>query len=237
MKDYLKSRILAALAKLNLQTGVEISFEKPKIDSHGDLSTNFALLAAKELKMKPRDISQKVVDALELDSSLVEKCELAGPGFINFRFTGKYFISFVNDVLNKGESFGRSNDAAGKKTQVEFVSANPTGPLTVGHGRNAVFGDTIANVLQWTGHDVTREYYFNNAGRQMRVLGDSVRLRYKELLGDRIDFPDDYYQGKYIRDIARHLFDERGDKLRDEPPEGAFKERVSGRFLRTSKRR
>lgn len=226
MMEYLKSKILVALEKLKLQTGVEISFEKPKIESHGDLSTNFALLAAKELKMKPREVAQKVVDLLELDPSLVEKCELAGPGFINFKFTDKYFISFVSDVLNKGDSFGRSNVAAGKKTQVEFVSANPTGPLTVGHGRNAVFGDTIANILQWTGHDVTREYYFNNAGRQMRVLGDSVRLRYKELLGDKIDFPDDYYQGEYIRDIARHLFDERGDKLRDELPEGAFKERA-----------
>jgi arginyl-tRNA synthetase len=226
MKDYLKSRILSALQKLGIQTGVEISFERPKIESHGDLSTNFALLAAKELKMKPRDVAQKVIDALDLDISLVEKCELAGPGFINFKFTNKYFISFIAEVFDKGENFGKSSIGAGKKTQVEFVSANPTGPLTVGHGRNAVFGDTIANVLQWTGHDVTREYYFNNAGRQMRVLGDSVRMRYKELLGERIDFPDDYYQGEYIRDIARHLYDERGDKLKDEAPEGAFKDRA-----------
>jgi arginyl-tRNA synthetase len=226
MKDYLKSRVLAALEKTGLRTSVEISFEKPKIESHGDLSTNFALLAAKELRIKPRDAAEKIVQALDLDPSLIEKSEIAGPGFINFKFTNRYFLSFINDVLAKGENFGRSNVAAGKKTQVEFVSANPTGPLTVGHGRNAVFGDTIANVLQWTGHDVTREYYFNNAGRQMRVLGDSVRLRYKELLGEKIDFPDDYYQGEYIRDIAKHLYDERGDKLDNEPPEGAFKKRA-----------
>ncbi|MFZ1081419.1 MAG: arginine--tRNA ligase, partial [Candidatus Kryptoniota bacterium] len=207
MKNYLKAQILLALEKLGLKPSTEISFEKPKIESHGDLSTNFALLAAKEFKMKPRDLGQKVLDVLELDPSLVENSELAGPGFINFKFTDKYFLSFINEVLTKGENFGRSNVVAGKKTQVEFVSANPTGPLTVGHGRNGVFGDTIANVLEWTGHDVTREYYFNNAGRQMRVLGDSVRLRYKEILGEKINFPEDYYQGKYIRDIAQHLYD------------------------------
>ncbi len=226
MKNYLKAQILLALEKLGLKPSTEISFEKPKIESHGDLSTNFALLAAKEFKMKPRDLGQKVLDVLELDPSLVENSELAGPGFINFKFTDKYFLSFINEVLTKGENFGRSNVVAGKKTQVEFVSANPTGPLTVGHGRNGVFGDTIANVLEWTGHDVTREYYFNNAGRQMRVLGDSVRLRYKEILGEKINFPEDYYQGKYIRDIAQHLYDESGDKFKDEPAEGTFKEKA-----------
>ncbi len=226
MRDYLKQQLLDALENLGIKTSVEISFEKPKVESHGDLSTNFALLAAKESKLKPRDVAQKIVEVLKLDPSLVDKPEIAGPGFINFRFTKKYFLSFINEVLNKSEDFGRSNTAAGKKTQVEFVSANPTGPLTVGHGRNAVFGDTIANVLQWTGHDVTREYYFNNAGRQMRVLGDSVRLRYKELLGEKIDFPEDYYQGEYIREIAQHLYDEGGDKYGAEAPEGVFKERA-----------
>jgi len=236
LKTYLKKQILLALEKFGIKTSVEISFEKPKIESHGDLSTNFALLAAEELKMKPRDAAQKIVSALDLDQSLVDKCEIAGPGFINFKFSKKYFLSFVNEVLEKGENFGRPNVAAGEKTQVEFVSANPTGPLTVGHGRNAVFGDTIANVLQWTGHDVTREYYFNNAGRQMRVLGDSVRLRYKEFLGEKIDFPEDYYQGEYIRDIAKHLYDERKDKLNDEPPEGIFKERAEQEIFEDIKR-
>ena len=226
MREYLKSKISAALKKLGISPSAEISFEKPKMVSHGDLSTNFALLAAKELGMKPRDAAKKILDALELDPTLIEKSEIAGPGFINFKFTNKYFLSSVGDVLEKGENYGRSNVGEGKKTQVEFVSANPTGPLTVGHGRNAVFGDTIANVLQWTGHDVTREYYFNNAGRQMRVLGDSVRLRYEELLGEKTGFPDDHYQGEYIRDIAKHLYDERGAGLKDEPPEGAFKDRA-----------
>ncbi len=181
--------------------------------------------------MKPRDVAQKIVDTLQLDPSLVENCELAGPGFINFKFAKRYFVSFINEVLDKGADFGRSNIAGGKKTQVEFVSANPTGPLTVGHGRNAVFGDTVANVLQWTGHDVTREYYFNNAGRQMRVLGDSVRLRYNEMMGEKIDFPEDYYQGEYIRDIAKHLYDEYGESLANEPSEGIFKERAENEIF------
>ncbi len=233
MKDYLKSKILAALEKSGLKTSSDISFEKPKVESHGDLSTNFALVVAKQLseeslsvKMKPREIAQRIVDAIELDPTLVRKVEVAGPGFINFKFTDKYFLTFINEVLENGEDFGKSTAGAGKKTQVEFVSANPTGPLTVGHGRNAVFGDTIANVLQWTGHDVTREYYFNNAGRQMRVLGDSVKLRYREILGETIEFPDDYYQGEYIRGIAQHLCDEHGDKLKEEPAEGIFKEKA-----------
>ncbi|HUI29058.1 MAG TPA: arginine--tRNA ligase [Candidatus Acidoferrales bacterium] len=226
MKDYLKSKLLEALRKSGIETSVDIFFEKPKAESHGDLSTNFALLAAKEFKMKPREIAQKIVGHIEVDSSLVESCEIAGPGFINFKFTKKYFVSFIREVLNNGEAFGRSSAGAGKKTQVEFVSANPTGPLTVGHGRNAVFGDTVANLLEWTGHEVTREYYFNNAGRQMRVLGDSVRLRYKELLGEGINFPDDYYQGEYIREIAKHLYDEHGTGIANEPPEGIFKEKA-----------
>ncbi len=226
MKNYLKSRILLALGKMGLKASADVSFEKPKIESYGDLSTNFALLAAKELTMKPRDLAQRVRDALEVDPSRVEKVEVAGPGFINFKFSDNYFLSFIDEILEKGNDFGRSEMGAGKKTQVEFVSANPTGPLTVGHGRNAVFGDTIANILQWTGHDVTREYYFNNAGRQMRVLGDSVRMRYKEILGEDVQFPEDYYQGEYIKEIARHLYDEHGDKLKGEPAEGIFKDRA-----------
>lgn len=236
MKDYLESKVKEALEKTGLSASVAITFEKPKIVSHGDLSTNFAMLAARELKMKPRDIAQKVVDVLDLDTALVEKVEVAGPGFVNFRFTDSYFLSFVNTVLEAGGDFGKTNMGDGKKTQVEFVSANPTGPLTVGHGRNAVFGDTIANVLEWTGHNVTREYYFNNAGRQMRVLGDSVRLRYREIIGDVSPFPEDHYQGEYIREIARHLYDERGAALADEPPEGMFKDRAEQEIFKDIKK-
>jgi arginyl-tRNA synthetase len=129
----------------------------------------------------------------------------------------------VREILAAGASFGRVNTGRGLKTQVEFVSANPTGPLTVGHGRGAVYGDTVSRLLEWAGYDVTREYYFNNAGRQMRVLGDSVRLRYLEALGGTEPFPEDYYQGEYIREIAAHLRAECGDSLVGEPAEGRFK--------------
>ena len=232
MKDYLKTQILNAFQKSGLGDKLagaqpaEVSFDKPKVAAHGDLATNFALLAAKGLKMKPYDVARQVVDSMDLDTTLVETPQIAGPGFINFRFKDKYFLSFIDEVLKSGHDFGRTEVSAGQKTQVEFVSANPTGPLTVGHGRNAVFGDTVSNVLQWTGHEVTREYYFNNAGRQMRVLGESVKLRYLELLGDKQAFPDDHYQGEYIRDIAARLYSERGDTLVNEPPEGLFKERA-----------
>ncbi len=131
----------------------------------------------------------------------------------------------------QGDSFGKSEKYKGKKANVEFVSANPTGPLTVGHGRNAVFGDTVANLLEWVGYEVDREYYFNNAGRQMRVLGDSVRLRYFEILGETISFPDDYYQGEYIKEIAQNLFNEFGDKLKDEPAEGKFKDKAESEIF------
>lgn len=225
--------------KFKEPVSIELHFEKPKNNLHGDLSTDFAFVAAKKLKRSPFIIAQAIAEGISeigYDDTVIDSLEVAGPGFINFKFTDNYFLSFIDNVLEAGENFGRSNAGAGKKTQVEFVSANPTGPLTVGHGRNAVFGDTIANVHQWTGHDVTREYYFNNAGRQMRVLGDSVRLRYREIIGEEIDFPEDHYQGEYIREIAQHLFDERGAALAGEPPEGIFKDTAEHEIFEDIKR-
>lgn len=182
---------------------------------HGDLSTNIALVGAKELKKNPREIVQKLVPVMDIDKDLIEKVEVAGPGFINFTYSQNYLQDRLREILEQNRLYGCAEWGERKKTQVEFVSANPTGPLTIGHGRQAVLGDTIARVLEATDHQVTREYYFNDAGRQMRVLGDSVRLRYLELLGVPEDFPDDYYQGEYIRDIARRAVDEKGDALKD----------------------
>lgn len=224
MKEYLRDRVASSLHSLGISS--EILFEKPRQPEHGDLTTNVAMVVAKELKRNPRQLATDIVAHLNVDPQLVNPPEIAGPGFINFRFTEKFFHRELALLLSQDAAFGRSRLGNGKKTMVEFVSANPTGPLTVGHGRNAVFGDTVANLLEWTGHDVTREYYFNNAGRQMRVLGDSVRLRYLELLGQAAPFPDDYYQGEYIREIARHLFEEYGSDLIHEPAEGKFKERA-----------
>ena len=184
------------------------------------------MLLTKKLKKNPRSIAQELIDALKLDEKIIEKVEIAGPGFINFFFTPQATAEIVKDILAYGDNYGKSEKYSGKKANVEFVSANPTGPLTVGHGRGAVTGDTVANLLEWIGYKVDREYYFNNAGRQMRVLGDSVRLRYLELLGEGIEFPSDYYQGEYIKDIAKSLFQEFGDKIKNIEAEGIFKQKA-----------
>ncbi len=226
MKRYLQERILSALQRLGLTADVVITFEKPRNPDHGDLTTNIAMMLAKSLKKNPRQLASDIVNQLDVDPSLVTKTEVAGPGFLNFTLSNKFYHEQLRALLERDVAYGRSDHGAGKKTQVEFVSANPTGPLTVGHGRGAVFGDTVANLLEWTGHDVTREYYYNNAGRQMRILGDSVRMRYLELAGDTVPFPDDYYQGEYIRDIALHLKEMHGDSLKGESPEGKFKEQA-----------
>ncbi len=226
MKAYLREKILSCLKSLKVDDGVNPVFEKPRQPEHGDVTTNVAMVLAKRIGKNPRQFAQDIVSRLRVDTALVAKVEVAGPGFINFHFTDKFYLEQLKEIVAKGSSYGKVNVGGGKKAQVEFVSANPTGPLTVGHGRNAVFGDTVANLLEWTNHDVQREYYFNNAGRQMRVLGDSVRLRYLEALGQEIDFPDDYYQGGYIKDIAQHLFEEYGGKLSEEPAEGIFNQRA-----------
>jgi len=226
MKAYLRDRIMAALSGTGLTPSSPISFEKPRQAEHGDLTTNIAMILAKQAGRKPREIAGEILARMELDPAIVAKSEVAGPGFLNFTFTDTYHLRQLHELLRGGDRYGRSEIGGGKKVQVEFVSANPTGPLTVGHGRGAVFGDTLAKMLEWTGHTVEREYYFNNAGRQMRVLGDSVRRRYLEMLGEKEPFPEDYYQGEYIRDIARHLLDAAGDSLRAEPAEGRFKEQA-----------
>ena len=182
------------------------------------------MLLTKILKKNPKVIAQEIIDALHLNDSVITKIEIAGPGFINFFFSSTYIPKIIKEILDKKDNFGKSNKYKGKRANVEFVSANPTGPLTVGHGRNAVVGDTVANLLEWVGYDVDREYYFNNAGRQMRVLGDSVKFRYLEIIGDDVVFPEDYYQGEYIKDIAMQLYIKHGDSLRNEDPEGKFKD-------------
>ncbi len=231
MKSYISERVIAALESIGLAGAVTPTFEQPRQPQHGDLTTNVAMVAAKASHTNPRQLAERLVAALNTDPRLVERVEIAGPGFINFRFTPAFFQEQMQAILVAGSRFGRSASGAGVKTQVEFVSANPTGPLTVGHGRGAVYGDTVARLLEWTGHAVTREYYFNNAGRQMRILGDSVKQRYLELLGDAIAFPEDYYQGEYIRDIARHLLEQHSDRLRNEPAEGLFKEQAEAEIF------
>ena len=222
MKRYLTERFTAALSALGYARRVPLVFETPKQEAHGDLTTNAAMLLAKELRSNPRALAQELVAKLEVDPAAVTKVEIAGPGFINFHFAGTFFTREVRRVLRVRESYGRSNVGHGRKTQVEYVSANPTGPLSVGHGRQAAIGDTIANLLVWTGHEVTREYYYNNAGRQMRVLAESTFARYKQIFNSSFPFPDDGYQGEYIKQIAQELREQRGESISLMPLEHAL---------------
>ncbi len=226
MKNYLNTLFIKASEKIPELSDINHTINIPRQQEQGDLSTNAAMVLAKILKKNPKHIAQQIIESMNPDPKIIYKTEIAGPGFINFFFTHGYIAQIINNILTKGDDFGKSNKFAGFKANVEFVSANPTGPLTVGHGRNAVVGDTIANLLEWIGYKVDREYYFNNAGRQMRVLGDSVRLRYLQLLGEEVSFPEDYYQGEYIKDIAADLINEYGSKIKEETADGKFKERA-----------
>ncbi len=217
MYEYLREQIKNALQKIDPNLDIpEITIEKPRVPEHGDAATNVALTLAKVLKNNPRAIAQQIADQIDATSHYIESVEVAGPGFINFRFSGNWLTDRVTEAHSAGSTFGSTTLLDSKKIQVEFVSANPTGALTVGHGRNAVLGDTIARVLEWTGADVEREYYFNNAGRQMRVLAESVRSRYLQSLGHDTPFPEGGYEGGYITEIAKKVRNAHGDQLTGE---------------------
>ncbi len=224
-----------------------VVLEVPRQSEHGDFACNVAMGLSKRLGRKPREIAEDLRGRLGDAGGLLEAAEIAGPGFLNFRLQTSNWQNLVREIMRAGPAFGRSEVGAGARVQVEFVSANPTGPLSTGHGRQAVLGDCIARLLDHVGYAVTREYYFNDGGRQMRVLGESVKARYLELLGRAappdplaladpaqawpaeidglpVAFPRDGYQGDYIRDIARSLLEVRGEALVDEPGDGEFRE-------------
>ncbi len=191
------------------------SVEVPKDRTHGDLAATMALGIARAERKPPRAIAETILRHLDDPHGLIAGTEIAGPGFINFRLAPRFWHEALAGLLADA-TLGIEPAGQGRRAQVEFVSANPTGPLTVGHGRNAVLGDTLARLLEAVSYDVEREYYFNNAGRQMKVLGASVRARYQELVGRPVDFPEDGYQGDYIRDVAKSLVESRGDAIPDD---------------------
>ncbi|MEO7559944.1 MAG: arginine--tRNA ligase [Nitrosospira sp.] len=205
---------LSEIAPLGLE--VDIEFGRPKQANHGDYSCNLAMQLAKPLRQNPRDIAGLLINALST-SPYLEKVEIAGAGFINLFLKTSVKQWFPRYVLENGEKFGQSNIGAGKKVQVEFVSANPTGPLHVGHGRGAAFGASLANVLAAAGFSVTREYYVNDAGRQMDILALSTWLRYLELHGVALRFPSNAYQGEYVRDMARLIHKAHGGRYLHQP--------------------
>ncbi len=185
-------------------TSIRATVERARDARHGDFATNIAMRLAKSAGMTPRDIAQRIIAAMPA-SELVDRVDIAGPGFINFTLSDEAFHREIGLILEQGEAYGRGEPREGPKVLLEFVSANPTGPLHVGHGRHAAFGATIGNLLQAAGYPVDREYYVNDAGRQMDILGVSVWLRMLEADGETIAFPDGGYRGEYIRDIAASI--------------------------------
>lgn len=193
------------------QQEVEIRFDRPRQKSHGDLATNLALSLAKTTSLKPRDLAQRLVDTLA-QSPYIEKLEVAGPGFINVFLSSSSQFEVLKLIHAQGKDFGRCDLGHGEKVLIEFVSANPTGPLHVGHGRGAAYGDTLARVMRFAGYDIKTEYYINDAGRQMDILALSVWFRYLELCGEEVSFPQNCYKGDYIWDIAAAVHRQDGDR-------------------------
>jgi arginyl-tRNA synthetase len=199
-----------------------IEVEMTKDSSHGDYASNVAMLLASQVKKNPRDIAKIISERIVDSSQVLEKVEIAGPGFLNFFIREGCWSALMEAVEREGERYGSSSLGNGRRVQVEFVSANPTGPLHIGHARGAVVGDVMANILSAVGYDVFREYYINDAGNQMNNLGKSVLLRYRELLGRTEEFPEGCYKGDYIRDLAAELLKRDGERYLDMDPDEAI---------------
>ncbi len=219
MKQQITDLLRAGLAHLTADgTWNAIQLPQPQVErtrdqAHGDFATNLALLLAKPARARPREVAERLVAALPV-SPLIARVEIAGPGFINFFLAADAYRQVVPAILSAGHDYGRSRRGAGQCVQVEFVSANPTGPLHVGHGRGAAYGAAVADLLAAVGYEVHREYYVNDAGRQMDILATSVWLRYLELCSEAIEFPSNGYKGDYVWDIAATLHREHADAYR-----------------------
>jgi arginyl-tRNA synthetase len=214
MKKTVVDSISSALDAMGIEPGLSVEMEFPKDEKFGDLSSPVAMSLAGTLKRAPREIAADIIKNLP-DEGVFEKIEIAGPGFINFTFKSEFLHSALKSLLKDGQDFLRVDIGGGRNIQVEFVSANPTGPLHLGHGRGAALGNALCNLLDAAGYSVTREYYVNDAGRQVMMLGESVFARYKEALGVEYTFPEEGYMGEYVNDIALDALDEAGEKYRD----------------------
>src|SRR5688500_15532046 len=216
--DCIRAELARAARELGAPDGVEPVLERPRDPAHGEWATNLAMTLARPLQRKPREIAQRLVGRLEVTSCGVSRVEIAGPGFINFRLDPAHTARGLAVILEAGDKYGHSREGGGRQVNVEFVSANPTGPLHVGHGRQAALGDAISTLLEATGWSVSREFYYNDAGVQIQNLGLSVQARLAQLAGEDRPIPEGGYHGEYIRDIAqrwaeRHPDDARGDDL------------------------
>jgi len=221
MKDLIKGILQKAFEECRKQGALQSTtmpdfiVEVPRNKGHGDLATNIAMLVAKQEKRSPKEIARELVARLQDDNDIIEKTEIAGPGFINFYLNENVWQTVMEDIEKQGDRFGSSDIGKGEKVIVEFVSANPTGPLHIGHGRGAAVGDTNANILEFSGYSVEREYYINDVGNQIQNLGKAVYLRYLQLLKKDAGFPDDLYKGGYIFDIAKEVILKHGNRYVD----------------------
>ena len=229
MSETLRAELSRVASRLGAD-GIEFVLERPRDAGHGDLATNLAMVLARRERTNPRKTAERVLQELQLSPDLVEKTEIAGPGFINFWLAGNQLAVVHRRILSEGADYGRSDLGSGLEVNVEFVSANPTGPLHVGHGRQAALGDAIAALLQWTGHKVVREFYYNDAGVQIANLGQSVQARVREARGERVSIPEGGYHGEYIKEIAAIYVREHPDDLRAKRDEDV--RRVAVRELR-----
>ena len=222
----LKALVSEALKSIAEEKGVdpaeigEVHFERPKQENHGDWATNAAMQYSRLMGCRPRELAELAAKRLSADRH-IRSIEVAGPGFINFYLSNLWMADVIKDVLTARENYGRVDQGRGRRAQVEFVSANPTGPLHVGHGRGAAVGDVTGNILSFAGWNVEKEYYVNDAGLQMNILGRSTQSRYFELLGhpEKFPFPEESYKGHYIYDIAQEIIDQHGSDFLDKPLE------------------
>lgn len=227
LESFVSQAVLQAVLEVGGGDVIPV-FERPKQEGQGHLSTTVAMALARKLGRPPRDIALDITRVIKLPRE-VESVTVAGPGFINFSFRNEAYYSILSSLVTKGSKIGSSEIGAGKKVNVEYVSANPTGLLHPGHGRNAAIGDTVANMFEWCGFSVTREYYFNNAGNQMNNLAKSVYARYRHVIGDAdYPFPDDGYHGSYPIEIAKSIAETVGDSLREETNEALDYCRIAG---------
>jgi arginyl-tRNA synthetase len=216
--DALRAEIARALGAMGVAEPHDVALERPRNPEHGDWASNVALTLARPLGRPPRQVAEELVERLDAARAGIEAAEVAGPGFINFRLAADHVSAGLRAILAAGERWGRSDVGHGQPVNVEFVSANPTGPLHIGHGRQAALGDAISELLAWTGWAVHREFYYNDAGEQINRLARSVRARYQDQLGEAVEFPEDGYHGEYIRDLATEFHAEHADRFRDDSP-------------------
>ena len=222
LKQALDTAVKAVAAEKDYQIpeGFMVRLERPRQEGHGDWATNIAMQLSKPFGVKPRDLAEDIIAKLPKDS-VIDRAEVAGPGFMNFTLSANWVTETVKNAIEKGDDYGRSNIGGGRRIQVEFVSANPTGPLHMGHGRGAAVGDITASLLDFAGYNVEREYYINDAGLQMELLGKSAQARYFEALGraEEAPMPEDGYHGDYMSDIAKSYVEKYGDSLAHKPLE------------------